>query len=86
MGFCSVVQYSPCWDSHIKVTGMFVVSLVRCKLQILVSLRVIGMEVTIFAHSGIAPRSTLLSDLFYKLQVLLSWITCWTSLILIHRE
>ena len=50
MGFCSVVQYSSCWDSHIKVTGMFVVSLIRCKLQILVSLRMIGMEVTIFAH------------------------------------
>ena len=82
-----MVQYSPCWDSHIKVTGMFVVSLIGCiKLQILVSLKMFGTEVTIFAHSGMAPRSTLLSDLFCKLQVLLSWITCWTSLILIHRE
>ena len=86
MGFRSVVQYSSCWDSHIKVTGMFVVSLIGCKLQILVSLRAFGMEATIFAHSAMAPGSTLLSDLFCKLQVLLSWITCWTSLILIHRE
>ena len=86
MGFCSVVHYSPCWNSHIKVTGMFVVSFIGCKLQILVSLRVFGTEVTIFADSGMAPGSTLLSDLFCKLQVLLNWITCWTSLILIHRE
>ena len=31
MGFCPVVQYSPRWDSRIKVTGMFVVLLIRCK-------------------------------------------------------
>ena len=49
------------------MTGMFVVSLIGCKLQILVSLRAFGMEVTIFAHSGMVPRSSLLSDLFRKL-------------------
>ena len=40
-------------DSHTKVTGMLVVSLSRCKLQILVSLRVSRTQSQYFYHTVI---------------------------------